>query len=63
MKSREGNEIPPIDAPIRSVFTDKGLCFKCVHVLDECQDLRREWKMIESYCAVKKCNGFDEVTG
>ena len=63
MKSREGRQIPAWDAPIRQAMKVRSICADCVHVLDNCTDLKKQVvnDYHSGYSHVVKCDGYELI--
>lgn len=62
MKSREGNEVPPHDAPVRRLIkgNSSSLCADCLHIMDYCRSTEKN-TMARVYKSVVQCTGFESV--
>lgn len=57
MLSREGKQIPPVDAPIREAI-GQPMCSVCVHCLDLCRGIYRRK---DADGRIFECDGFQEL--
>lgn len=59
LKTREGNDVIPADAPIRDECP--GWCHDCKHLGDECDLIVFKADIKAGYLVIYDCNGYDEV--
>lgn len=57
MRSREGREVPPVDAPIREAI-GQPMCAECVHCLDLCKHI---YKKRDVAGFIFECDGYQPL--
>lgn len=62
MKTREGNEVWPANAPIRQTIrgNSESICADCVHCSDMCRGMQKHISKL-TYTKVYRCSGFEKV--
>lgn len=62
MKTREGNDVWPADAPIRETIrgNSTSICADCAHCADYCRDMQKGVTR-HSYTQVDWCSGFERI--
>jgi hypothetical protein len=61
MLTREGREIAPPGAPIRTAMHSGGLCKTCVHCLDMCDSQHKRFGGDSQFRWVTWCKGYESI--